>query len=283
MRHPKLIAALLLATVAFAPATSQAAEEADPVLARVAGVEIRASDLALAESDLDPQFAQMPPEQRQIAALSAVIDIKALARKAEAEKLDQTDSFKQQMAFLRDRTLHNTLFKASVMDPITEVEARARYDKEIAATPPEDEINARHILVDNEEKAKELIVKLDGGADFAELAAANSSDGSKAQGGDLGYFRKGQMVPPFEEAAFALEKGAYTKTPVQSQFGWHIIKVEDRRSATPPTFEEVADQVRQVLLREKYAEVIRVARAETEIEIIDPALKAAYEAINKPQ
>lgn len=281
MRLSQLTATLLLTTIAFLPVHGHAAEEADPVVATVAGAEIRTSELNMAEGDLDPQFDKLPAEQRRVAALAAIIDIKTLAQKAEGEKLDETDDFKKLMAFQRDRALHNALFKATVVDPVTEADVKARYEKEVAATPPEEEISARHILLKTEEEAKAVIAELEAGKDFAELAKEKSTGPSAAQGGDLGYFTKGRMVPEFEAAAFALNKGEYAKEPIKTQFGWHVIKLEDRRETAPPAFEEVAAQVRQMVMRERYAELIRDAREGVEIEVVDPDLKTAYEAITK--
>lgn len=282
MRYPKLLAACLFAASALVPLAPASAQDTDPVIARIGGIEVRASELKFAEGDLDPQLAQMPEEQRRVAALAAIIDIKSLARKAEAEKIDESEEFKKQIAFLRDRTLHNLLFKAKVMDSITDADVKARYDKEVAATPPEEEVKARHILVKTEEEAKKIIADLDAGKDFLELAKLSSDGPSAEQGGDLGYFTKGRMVPEFEAVAFELKPGEYTKTPVKTQFGFHVIKVDDRRPASPPPFEQVADQVRQVLLRERYAALLDEARAEAEVEVVDPALKQAYDAIKTP-
>ena len=283
MRLSQLAAALLLTSVAFLPVHGHAAEDADPVVATVAGVEIRASELTLAEGDLDPQFARLPVEQRRVAALAAVIDIKTLARKAEAEKLDETEEFKKLMEFQRDRALHNAIFKSSVVDPVSEADLKARYEKEIAATPAEEEISARHILLETEDEAKAVITELETGKDFAELAKEKSTGPSAAQGGELGFFTKGRMVPEFEAVAFTLQPGEYAKEPVKTQFGWHVIKVEERRETAPPPFEEVADQVRQVVMRERYGDLIKAARSETEINVLDPDLKAAYDAVSQQQ
>jgi peptidyl-prolyl cis-trans isomerase C len=283
MRLSQLAATLLLTSIAFLPEQSIAQDADDPVVATVGGVEIRTSELEMAEADLDPQFESLPPEQRRVAALAAVIDIKALARKAEAEKLDQTEEFKRLMAFQRDRALHNALFRSGVVESISDADVKARYDQEVAAIPAEEEISARHILVPTEEEAQALITELDAGKDFAELAKEKSTGPSAGNGGDLGYFTKGRMVPEFEAAAFALEMGQYGKEPVKTQFGWHVIKVEDRREAAPPPFEQVADQIRQVLLRERYGDLIREARDNVEIEVIDETLKTAYDAINQQQ
>ena len=254
----------------------------DSVIATVGGEDVYESELEFAMSDLDPQFGQLPPEQRRVAALAALIDIKLLATKAEEEGLGESEEFQRRIDFLRDRALHNAYFQDEILNGITEEEVRARYDREIEAMQPAEEINARHILVETEEEAVALIEELDGGADFAALAEEHSTDGSSANGGDLGYFQRGQMVAPFEEAAFALEPGSYTAEPVESQFGWHVIKVEDRREAEPPAFEQVAPQVRQVVLRERYLEVLQEARGSGAVDITDPDLAAAYEAANAP-
>ena len=187
------------------------------------------------------------------------------------------------MVFQRDRALHNAIFKSTVVDPVTDADIKARYEKEVAATPTEEEVSARHILVKTEEEAKAIIAELDTGKDFSELAKEKSTGPSAAQGGDLGFFTKGRMVPEFEAVAFALKPGEYAKEPVKTQFGWHVIKLEDRRQAAPPAFEEVADQVRQVVMRERYGDLIKEARGEVEIEVLDPDLKTAYEAINQQQ
>ncbi|MAZ84675.1 MAG: peptidylprolyl isomerase [Hoeflea sp.] len=283
MRHTKLVAAVFLASSVLMSSGAFAAEGDDPVVAKVGDAEIHESELTLAQGELDPQFDNVPAEQRRLAALAAVIDIKSLARKAESEDLENTPEFKTQMNYLRDRTLHNVLFKKEVVDSITDEEVKARYEKEIAATPPEEEVKARHILLKTEDEAKAVIKELEDGADFVELAKEKSTGPSASEGGDLGYFRKGRMVPAFEEAAFGLQKGEFTKEPIKSEFGWHVIKVEDRREAEAPALEQVAPQVRQVLLREKYAALLEAARSEVEVDIVDPALKEGYDTVMKQQ
>ena len=174
-------------------------------------------------------------------------------------------------------------FKAEVIDKITDADVRTRYDKEIAATPPLNEIRARHILVKTEDEAKAIIKELDGGAKFEDIAKAKSTDGAASQGGDLGYFGPGQMVPDFEKQAFALDVGQYSKEPVKTDFGFHVIKVEDKRAKQPPAFDDVKDQVREVLLREKYVEMVKAFRDELKVEWVDPAMKKAMdEAANPP-
>ena len=260
------------------------AVKADPnkVLATINGDKITSKDVDQISADLDPQFARLPDEQRRLAALAAIIDIKALAAKAEAEKLDATPEFKARMQFLKDRALHNDFFKQQVVDKITDADVRARYDKEMAAMPPQNEVRARHILVKTKEEAEAIIKQLDGGASFEDVAKAKSTDGSAAQGGDLGYFSAGQMVPEFEEAAMALDVGKYTKEPVQTQFGFHVIKLEDKRVQQPPAFDQVKDQVKSILIRERYVELVKKERADLKIQYTDPetekAMKAATDA-----
>ncbi|HXV30018.1 MAG TPA: peptidylprolyl isomerase [Sinorhizobium sp.] len=274
-RYKTLAAAALVAMIAASGVAR--AEETDPVIAKVGDQEIRQSELDLAISSLDPQLQRMPEEQKRAAALSSVIDIKLLVKDAEKEGLQNDATFKQRVAFLTERELHNVFFKKHVVDAVTQEEVKARYDKEIAAIPPQEEVKARHILVKTEDEAKAIIKELEAGKSFVELAKAKSTDPNKDDGGDLGYFTKGRMVPEFEAAAFALEKGAYSKEPVKSQFGFHVILVEDKRPQAPPKLEEVEPQVRQLVMRDKYLELLTSAKKSTEVDISDPALKKAYD------
>lgn len=278
-----LIAGFIVFATGPAIAQEQAAEP-DKVVATVNGKPITEAELALAETDLDPQFSRLPPEQRRAAALSAVIEIRVLAEHAEETGLAEDADFKRRMEFLRDRALHSALVEKEIASEVTDEAIRARYDQEIANTPPTNEVRARHILVKTKEEAEEIIKQLDAGADFETLAKEKSGDpGSGAQGGDLGYFGPGRMVPEFEKAAFALEVGEYTKEPVQSQFGFHVIKVDDKRTQQPPAFEQVKEQVRSIVLREKYLELAKNLREEAKVEIEDPALKESVENIEKGQ
>ena len=208
--------------------------------------------------------------------MSSVIEIRLVAAKAEQEGLADDPDFKRRMAFLRDRALHEEFVKTQIADTITDEEVRARYDKEVAATPPQNEVRARHTLVKTEEEAKAIIKELNDGADFAKLADEKSQD-KGGNGGDLGYFGPGQMVPEFEKAAFSLDVGAITQEPVQSKFGYHIIKVEDKRLQQPPPYEEVKDQMRSVVMRERYVELASKIRSDAEVDVQDPALKALIE------
>ncbi|MGG7519256.1 peptidylprolyl isomerase [Allorhizobium undicola] len=274
---------LVLTACAALAILSSAARAEDAVVAKVGSLEIHQSELDLAMSNLDPQFAQMPDDQKKVAALSGAIDVKLLAGNAIGEGMKDDPAYKQRMAFIADRELHNAYFKKHVVDTTSDAEVKARYDKEIAALPKEQEVHARHILVKTEDEAKDVIKQLDAGKDFAALAKEKSTDSNKDDGGDLGYFSKGRMVPEFEEAAFALKPGTYTKTPVKTQFGYHVIKVEDLRDAPPPSFDDVQQQVRQLVMRDKYLALLEKAKSSEKVEILDPALKKGYEDINAQQ
>jgi peptidyl-prolyl cis-trans isomerase C len=276
----------LIAAAAFAALTGMtlpalAQDAKDPVIAKIDGVEVTQSDLDLAIDNLDPQLAQLPDDQKKLAALSTVIDAKVIAEKARAEKIEDTKEFKDRLEFIVDRELHNAYFKKHVVDTIKDADIKARYDAEVAKLPPVEEVRARHILVKTEDEAKAVIKELGEGKDFAELAKAKSTDPNKSDGGDLGYFKKGMMVPEFETAAFGMNKGDVSKEPVKTQFGFHVIKVEDKRNAPPPEFEQVKDQVKQIVLRDKYMELLKTTKSGAKIEIDDPALKKLYDDANK--
>jgi peptidyl-prolyl cis-trans isomerase C len=271
------ITAALIAGAIGVTAWSGYADDKE-VLAKIGDVEITEGEVNMARVDLDQQFAKLPPEQKKLAAIAALIDIKAMAIKGAEAKLDQTESFKTRMTFLQDRALHNAYFESEVINKITDEEVRARYDKEISATPAQNEIRARHILVKTAEEAQNIIKELDGGASFEELAKAKSGDGSAAQGGDLGYFGAGQMVPEFEKAAMALDVGAYTKEPVKTQFGFHVLKVEDKRTKQPPEFEKVKAQVKNILMQENYIQRVKAIRDELKVEYVNPEVKAGMAA-----
>lgn len=265
--------ALFAFAALFAAAPAFAAD--DTVVATVNGMAITEADIAAVQTELGDAFAKLPDDKKKAAALSALIEIRLMVADALAQGLDK----KPKVALMRDRALHSAYVDDQVAGKVTDEEVRARYDKEIAAAPPVNEVRASHILVDAKEKAEEIIKKLDGGADFAELAKENSKDGSAAEGGDLGFFGPGRMVPEFEKAAMALEVGAYTKEPVQTQFGWHVIKVTDKRQQVPPPYDQVKDQVKGAIITEKYFALVKSMRAAATVDVPDAALKAGLEEI----
>jgi peptidyl-prolyl cis-trans isomerase C len=213
--------------------------------------------------------------------LEFLIDNQLFAEAAESEKLAQGPEFETRLNYLKRRALREIYFEKIIKGGVTDADARKIYDEQVKLLKPEEEIQARHILVETEDKAKELKEKISGGGDFTALAKENSKDpGSKDDGGNLGYFGKGQMVPPFEEAAFKLAKGEVSD-PVKTQFGWHLIKVEDRRTRQPPAFDIVKDRIVQSLLLQKAQQSATSLRANAKIEYVDPDVKKAIEDRNK--
>ena len=278
-----VFAAFFFAT-AIATASDVASQEGDDnVIAKVGDVTITARDLAFAEIDLAQQFRQLPQESHRAAALKALIEIKLLAQKAEEAGMDEDELFMARMGFLRDRALHTNFFQKNALENVTDAEVRARYDQEVAAMEPEEEVRASHILVKTKEEAEAVIKELDEGKDFAEAAKEHSTGPSAPTGGDLGFFGKGRMVPEFDAAVFAMTNGDYSKEPVQTQFGWHVIKREESRQQEPPKFEDVQAQVRQIVVREKYEALVEDARGTVEIEILDDELKSQAEALEAAQ
>ncbi|MER0239872.1 peptidylprolyl isomerase [Fulvimarina sp. MAC8] len=264
---------LISATAAIALMTAAPVFAQSSVVATVGDEEITEADLNAAQNEIGGDFQRVPEDQRRIAVLAALIDIKVLAQAAEEASLQDDAETAATIDFLRDRTLHNAYFAKEGVSTVNDEELRARYDEEISAIEPEEEVHARHILLETEDEAKAVIKELQDGADFAEVAKEKSTGPTGPNGGDLGFFAKGQMVPPFSEAAFALEPGSITTEPVKTEYGWHVIKVEEKRQAEPPSFEQVQDQIRRAVLQEKYVGLVGDAREKLGVTYVDPAVK----------
>jgi peptidyl-prolyl cis-trans isomerase C len=252
----------------------------DKVVATIDGKPITEGDLAVAESEIGGDMGTMPAAQKRISLLEFLIDNQLFAEASEAEKLDQGADFQTRLNYLKRRALREIYFDKVIKTSVSEAEARKIYDDQVKLLKPEEEVSARHILVDTEAEAKSLKDQIDKGADFAQLAKEKSKDpGSKDDGGNLGYFGHGQMVPQFEEVVFKLQKGQVSD-PVKTQFGWHLVKLEDRRTKNPPAFEIVKDRIMQSLLLKKAQETAVALRAKSKIEIIDPDIKKAVDDRN---
>lgn len=263
------LAAIGAATMMFAsPVTAQTdtATAANTVVATVNGVKILRSDVEAARSQLPEQYRKLPMDQLYQPILNQLIRTKVLSAQARADKLHETEGYKRRVALIAERMLEEELLKKTIDEKVTDEALQARYDKTSGSFPTKEEIRARHILVKTEAEADAIIKELTGGADFAKLAAEKSIGPSKANGGDLNYFSKGQMVPPFEEAAFALAKGEFTRSAVKSPFGWHVIKLEDKRQSMPPSFEESRDRLSQELSQEFAEQLVRGLTEKAKIE-----------------
>ena len=260
------------APASSAPAAGQPSSDSgnaasDPVVAKVGSDEIRASDVTDAGAGLPEQLRAMPPQVLYPMLLDQLVDRHALVVAARKQGLQDDPAVERQIARATDLALQNALLSKEIGPKLNEDAIKARYERDYANKPGAEEVHAAHILVPTEQKAKEIIQKLDKGAKFEELAKENSTDPSaKGNGGDLGYFKKGDMLPEFSEAAFSLKPGQVTQAPVKTRFGWHVIKVLDHRTAPAPSLEQVQDQIRQTLIQEGVARVLTQAKAGLQIE-----------------
>ncbi len=250
------------------------AEDADPVVARANGVDIRQSDLALAEDEIGSNMPQMGPDQKRDYLITYLADVIVLAQAAEQQKLADRDDVKHRILFERDKVLMETLLQDAGTAAMTDDAMHKVYDDAVKQMANEQEVHARHILVATEDEAKAIEDQLKKGADFATLAKEKSKDPGAAEGGDLGYFTKDQMVPEFADVAFKLDKGQISD-PVHTQFGWHIIKVEDKRVKPTPTFDDVKGQIQNYVAHRAQAELVAKLRSAANIERLDQPPAAA--------
>jgi peptidyl-prolyl cis-trans isomerase C len=250
------------------------AEEANPVLAKVNGSEIRQSDVTLAEEELGPSLTQMDPATKKESVLAFLIDMKIVAKAAESKKIEDREDFKTRLAFARNRLLMDNLLAAEGKAATTDEAMKKVYDEAAKQIEGEVEVHARHILVETEDEAKAIAAELKKGADFAELAKKKSKDPGASDGGDLGFFTKDQMVPEFSAVAFSLEPGKISD-PVKSQFGWHIIKVEEKRNRKAPDFDQVKSQIETYVARRAQAEYVAKLRETAKVERMDQPTEAA--------
>jgi peptidyl-prolyl cis-trans isomerase C len=246
-----------------APAAATPAQQ-NPTIATVNGDPIKLSDVAAwVDSHVQPeQRSQIPQEKLFAAALDNLISGKALQVMARKQGLQNDPAVAHQMQEAADEVLQRALLVKTVLPQVNEEAIKAAYDKEYANKAGETEIHARHILVDSEAKANDIIKQLQAGAKFEDLAKkyGDPKDAATQQGGDLGYFKKGDMLPEFSDAAFKLKKGEYTLKPVHTRYGWHVIQVLDSRVSQPPAYDAVHDELRQQLLRQDAQQLAAKAR-----------------------
>jgi len=258
----RLIAAALATAIAM-PLSAGAAD--DPVVATVNGDKITKSQIEAAYQRLPQQYQQVPMDQLFPALVDSVIDTKLAAADARAKKLHEEADFRMQMKRIEDQLLQRVVLEKEMTRDVSDADMKARYDKMVAGLSDKEEVHARHILLKTEKDASEVIKELDKGGDFAELAKKKSTGPSGPNGGDLGFFGKGQMVPEFETAAFAMKTGEHSKQPVKTQFGFHVIKVESRRKVEVPTMDSVAQQLRSEISQERGADYVEGLRKNAKI------------------
>ena len=263
---------ILAAASAVLMLGSVAAGAQETVVAKVNGKTITEADIRLAEAELGSDLGSLPDVTKRRVLVEFLIENQLFADAAEAQKLATGPDYNDRIQYWRRRSLRDLYFDKTVKDSVSDAEAKKFYDDQVGSAKSE-EVRARHILVESKEKARELFEKVAYGTDFAELAKQNSKDpGSKDQGGDLGYFSKGQMVPQFEEAAFKLQKGEVSQ-PFETQFGWHILKVDDKRTGQAVPFDTVKDRIVGAIIHQKAQQIAGDLRAKAKIEYIDPNMQ----------
>jgi peptidyl-prolyl cis-trans isomerase C len=259
--------------VAISPAVfaqKQTAKTADdPVVARVNGQPIHRSTVLEFYNQLPPQMAQIPLEQIVPGIINELAARRLLSDAAEKAKLGDNADVKKQLQAAREQVLQQAYLDRKVKEEVTDAKMKARYDELIKQQPSQEEVHARHILVSSEADAKAALDEVKKGADFTEVSKKRSTGPTAATGGDLGFFTQDKMVPAFAEAAFKLQPGQVTEAPVQTQFGWHIIKVEARRKSEPPKFEDVRGQVYEMMSGEAVEKLVADLRKTAKIETLD--------------
>ena len=267
----KLVVALV--TTAFAVgSTAAGAQETDKIVAKVNGYNITAKEIALASDDLRPQLEKVPANFRFAFVVEYLIERHLLAQEAVKAKTIDTEEYTQRLKFYQAKALRDAYFTDNLATSVTEDAVKAAYEKEAAKVTTEKRARARHILVNSEEDAKKAMARLEKGERFEEVAKQLSLDGSRDYGGDLGFFTAAEMVPAFSKAVFSLKKGEVSP-PVKTDFGWHIIKLEDVQEGGAQPFEQVRNPIRLVLLRKAVQDKVLELRAAGQIEILDPDLK----------
>jgi peptidyl-prolyl cis-trans isomerase C len=252
--------------VAAGEAPKGAAADPNRVVAVVDGYEIRMSDVNAARDMLPPEAQAYPPNVVFDYLLNSIINSRIVAEEARKTGVNKNADVQRRMARLEERMLEQEYLIRRIDKELDDKQLRAAYDRMVTETPAEEEVRARHILVSDEKAAIDVIGRLNKGEDFAAIAKQVSTDGSAQAGGDLGYFTRERMVKPFSDAAFDMKPGTYTTRPVRTQFGFHVIRVEDKRAKKPPTFEEAEEEVRMAARRDLAESYVSTLREKSKIE-----------------
>ena len=257
--------------------------QADKIVARVNGLPITEREIGLATEDLGERLAQIPEARKRDEVINYLVDLKLGAKAAADAKVGDGPDFAARLAYNRDKVLLDAYLANEARKAATPEAARKLFDDTVKSLTPEEEVNARHILVEEEAQAKAVVERLKKGEDFAKVAGEISKDpGSGKEGGSLGWFSKDRMVPEFAEAAFKLTKGQLSE-PVKSQFGWHVIRLEDRRTKPAPDFAAVKPQIDQYLERKAQQDIIVALRDNAKVERLDQPATPAVPAPAEPK
>ena len=265
--------AILVSALSLASFGTQAQDLPANTVATVNGMAITYDDISLAEDELIGLVGQLPERQRFETLVGYMVDRILAAEAARDAGLENTPEVAKRIDFMKQKALQDVFVGQKLMQRVSEERVATYYQDNIVAGPKQEEVRARHILLDTREEAEAVIAAVKNGGDFIELAKSRSKGPSGAGGGDLGYFDKDAMVAPFSEAAFKLKKGKISE-PVKTQFGWHVIKLEDRRSKPTPPLDEVRDQIYQILISEARREIYDEMREGADVQFVNIAPSA---------
>lgn len=273
--RPRTVPAPLLPLAAaiwllMSPAAAQEDPPEDSVVARINGAEIMLSDVVAFHDTLPDQYRALPLEALYPALIERMIDFSLIAALGRKEGLEDDAEVKRRAARAENEIIRDVYIERVIGEGVSDAALTERYEAFLRDAPRDEEVRASHILVEEETTAREIIARLEDGAEFAEVAAESSIGPSGPSGGDIGYFTREAVVPEFAEAAFSLEPGMMTKDPVQTEFGWHVIRVEDRRIMPPPSFEEMREQFVGEMSQELVNGLIERLREGAEIERFNP-------------
>jgi len=274
------VSAVMMMALAVPAVAQEEAPKDDKVVAIVNGHEIRVSEVQMATDDIIGQLPDLPPKLRYPFVVEYLIERHLLAQLAVKEGIADTEEYKRRLALYQAKALRDAYFFQKIRPQVTEEEIRKVYDEESVKLQQTERVRARHILVGTEKEAEDILARLAKGEKFEDLAKQFSLDGSKEYGGDLGYFTQPEMVPEFSKAAFALKVGE-TSQPIKTDFGWHIIRLEDRKQGAAQPYDQVKSAIRNVLLRRKVGETMEGIRKTAKVEIVDDDLKKYAEEASK--
>lgn len=274
------VLAISFAVSVAGPVSAQEKDVPDEVVAKVDGTPIRYSDLAMADEEMGAALAQLEPQIRFQYLLGMLIDRRVVALEAKEKHVDDDPAVKRRQEYFNEKALRDVYWVHLMQDKVTDEAVQAWYKKNIAEAPAEQEAHARHILLESEEQAKKVAAEIEGGKSFEDAAKEYSRDPGSPDDGDLGFFRKEEMVPEFAEVVFAMKPGEVSG-PVQTQFGWHVIQLVEFRDLPRPTLEEAHDDIVRKIAREEGQKVMEKLRSDAKIEII--GAESAAPSSGRPQ
>lgn len=255
--------------IAFLAAATSVNAAADTVVANVNGQKFTYSQVMEAKSSLPKQYQSAPDDKIFPVLLNQTVDTYLIEKAATAAGLENKPEVKKAIEKAKEGIIAQAYLLEKVKDKITDAAIQEKYNEVIKNFPKEKEVHLRHILVDNKETAQSVIKALKNGTDFKKLAQTKSKDATAKEGGDLGFFRKSELPKDLAEAAFALTPGTYSQEPVKTDYGWHVLMVEQMRDAVPPKFEDIKNELKGLMTQEAVVALVKNLRAEAKVELFN--------------